>query len=149
MASGSGRRATRAGRRDRMTRSSASCPRSSRSALGSPTVWRAQATARIRVLVDELGQLPRGDREVDRPAHAEYAIGEHDLARRIPVGGAQALDRRHAEVVGHDAGDLAAPGALGLRLAQLLVERGEERDPYEGAQKLQQIVHATSAGGTR
>src|SRR5207245_1410938 len=48
-----------------------------------------------------------------------------------------------------DAGDLAVPGALGLGLAQLLVERGEERDPHEGAQKLQQIVHATSAGGTR
>ena len=61
--------------------------------------------------------------EVHRPADAHHTVGEEPRIIRIPVGVAKALEGRKAKVVGN-ARDPAMPGALTLRLVQLLRHRG-------------------------
>jgi len=63
-------------------------------------------------------------------------VAEDDIALGIPVRLAQALDRRQAEVIRDDASDLAVPGALGVRLAELLIKSAEKRDPDQGTSEL-------------
>src|SRR5213593_1606597 len=146
MASGSGHRATRAARRARTTISSVSSRRSFRFARGRPA---SERPARVPVLLHQRRQLSPGHGNIHRPADPEHTLGEDGVARRIPVGGTQALDRGKPEVVRNDSGDLSLPGALGVRLAQLLVEGREERHPDGHADEVVEIFHATSTRRSR
>ena len=65
--------------------------------------------------------------EIQGPADAHDAVGEDARIVGIPVGIAKALERRKAKVIG-DARHSPVPGALALRLAQLLRDRGQREE---------------------
>ena len=106
----------------------------------------AHAMAALDVLPAGLVQLPDGDRDVHAPPDADHALGEDVLALGRPVARADLLPGRDPEVVGDEPADLAVPRALGRRLAQLLVERGGEGDPRDGADRTEKVVHARTLG---
>src|SRR5438128_7539206 len=81
--------------------------------------------------------------EVQGPADAHDAIGEDARIVGIPVGIAKALERRKAKVIG-DARYSPVPGALALRLAQLLRDRGQ-REEEDGSSQQAIDLHAYPA----
>jgi SAM-dependent methyltransferase len=101
----------------------------------------AERGARFGVLRHDLVDLTRRDRDVHGPADTEDLFGEELVALRIPVGLAQPIERGQAEVVRDDARDLAIPGARLGRPLQLLIDRGRERHPHEGADQLDEVLH--------
>src|SRR5512142_1914138 len=132
------------GRRVRTTSWSVTCRRSSRSGLAvRPT---AKLRARVRVLPHELAEPARRRRDVHCPADTDHLLREDAIAVRIPVRLADAVDRRHAEVVRDRAGHLAVPGPRLRRLLQLLVDRADQRHPRQGAKGLHQVAHRLTTG---
>src|SRR5438067_2947859 len=130
--------------RDRTTRSNATYPRSSscapaRSAFG-------PAPDRRRVLRRGRRELPHRDGQIHGPPHADDLLGEEDVALRVPVGVAKALQIGQPEVVRDDTGHLPVPGPFGGRLLELLVDRAEEGEPDRGADEIEEILHARIAG---
>src|SRR5919201_2509999 len=119
---------------------------SRRSLLFARESSRSERAGRGPVLIQQRRELSRCHRDVHGPANPEDAVGEDDVARRIPVRGTQALDRRQTKVVGDGTRDLSVPGALGLGLAELLIDRGEERQPNRGADEPPEISHRAVAG---
>src|SRR4051812_29278424 len=138
MGYGNGRRVTKKVSLVRMTTSSRGCPPTSRSGrVVSPSEpllrIRAQSRARVRVLRNDLAELSRGHRDVHRPAHADHLVRENAIALRCPVGLAEAIEGRHAEVVRNGPGHATVPGAFDRWLLQLLIDRRDERAPEERA----------------
>src|SRR5438477_8943930 len=120
MDSGSGHRTTRAAPPDPTTRWSKSSPLSFRSVRRRTLpFWAPDRTARVRVLIHQRRHPSRGDRDIHGPAHAEHPLAKDLIGVRIPVGPAEALERRQAKIVGHDARDLAVPGSLRVGLLEL------------------------------
>src|SRR6202795_4590479 len=72
--------------------------------------------------------------EVQGPADAHDAVGEDARVVGIPVGVAKPLECRKPKVVG-DARDAPVPGALPLRLVQLLRDGGQRREKDGGAEQ--------------
>src|SRR4051812_34836223 len=138
MGYGNGRRVTKKVNLARMTISSRACPPTSRSGrVVSPSEpllrVRTQSRARVRVLRNDLAELSRGHRDVHGPADPDDLVRENAIALRCPVRLAEAIEGRHAEVVGNGAGDATVPGALDRWLLQLLIDRRDERAPEERA----------------
>src|SRR5438270_5553217 len=104
------------------------------------------APDRLGVLRRDLREPPHRDRQVHRPPDADDLLGEQDVAVRRPIRRLHALEVGQPEVVGHDARDLAVPGARLGRLLELLIDRSEEREPDERANEVEKILHARMSG---
>src|SRR5438309_1026884 len=148
MGSGSGHRTATVGRRDPTMPWSRSSRLLFRFARGKPLLRGApERTARVRVLVHQRRHPSRGNRDIHGPTHAEHAIGEDLIGLRIPVGLAETLEGRQAEVVRHHAGNLPMPGPFGVGLLELLIESAEESQPDRGPREPIQIFHLDTTSG--
>jgi hypothetical protein len=73
-------------------------------------------------------------------------LAEDPIGLGVPVRLAETLERRHAKVVRHDAGNLAVPRSLGIGFPKLLIESSKEGNPDRGPREAIQILHLAAAG---
>src|SRR5213594_1441256 len=147
MDSGNGHRTTTVDPRGQTTRWSSSSRRSFRFARERPLLGASERTARVRVLIHQRRHPSCGHRDIHGPAHAEYALAEDLIGLGIPVGLAETLERRQAEVVRHHPRDLSMPRSLGIGLFELLIESAEEREPDRRPCEAIDVLHLGAATG--